>query len=149
MQILYAVGILACVYHLANGVWTMGITWGVWVSPAAQRKATAVCTLFGVGLAFVGLSALWGMSRVNIEDARKAEDQMFEAKLASGELQDSPATHHKRGDLLHAAEGEKEEATEEEPAEIETGKTSTFATTPWENNRTAPAEASTSRQASP
>ena len=35
--VLYAIGILACVFHLANGIWTMGITWGVWVSPAGQR----------------------------------------------------------------------------------------------------------------
>ena len=36
VAVLYAVGILACVYHLANGIWTMGITWGVWTSPPAQ-----------------------------------------------------------------------------------------------------------------
>ena len=24
----YAIGVLASVYHLANGLWTMGITWG-------------------------------------------------------------------------------------------------------------------------
>ena len=36
MLIFYAVGVLACVFHFANGLWTMGITWGVWISPAAQ-----------------------------------------------------------------------------------------------------------------
>ena len=142
VQVLYAVGVLACVFHLANGIWTMGITWGVWVSPAAQHKATAACTVFGVGLAVVGLSALWGMSNVNEESARKAEDKMFEAKLASGELQDNQATHHKRGDVVHPVEGGKEETVEEEPAEIETGKTSTVAAA-------APADTSTSRQESP
>ena len=149
VQILYAVGILACVYHLANGVWTMGITWGVWVSPAAQRKATGVCTVFGVCLAFVGLSALWGMSSVNIEDARKAEDQMFEAKLASGEVQDNAATHHKRGKPVDPVKTDIEEPAKEEPAEIKTGKTSTVATVPWTSNSTAPAATSTSRQESP
>lgn len=144
VQVLYAVGVLACVFHLANGIWTMGITWGVWVSPAAQHKASAVCTVFGVGLAFVGLSALWGMSSVNIEDARNAENQMFEAKLASGELQDNPSTHHKRGEFAHPTEPD-----EEEPKEIETGKTSTVATTPRAGNNTAPADTLTSRQESP
>jgi succinate dehydrogenase / fumarate reductase, cytochrome b subunit len=62
-QIFYAIGVLACVYHLANGLWTMGITWGVWVSPKAQSRANYFCAAFGVGLALVGLSALWGMSR--------------------------------------------------------------------------------------
>ena len=37
VQIAYVVGILASVYHFANGLWTMGITWGVWTSP--QRPA--------------------------------------------------------------------------------------------------------------
>ena len=40
MLALYVAGVLACVYHLANGVWTAGITWGVWTSPRAQRTAT-------------------------------------------------------------------------------------------------------------
>ena len=34
----YAIGVAACIFHLANGIWTMGITWGVWTSPAAQRR---------------------------------------------------------------------------------------------------------------
>ena len=32
----YAIGILASVYHFSNGLWTMGITWGVWTGP--RRK---------------------------------------------------------------------------------------------------------------
>ncbi len=59
--ILYAVGILASVYHLANGLWTMGITWGVWTSPQAQKWANIPCAAFGVFLAVVGLGALVGM----------------------------------------------------------------------------------------
>ena len=48
VQVFYVIGVLACVYHLCNGLWTMGITWGVWTSPAAQRRATYVCAAFGV-----------------------------------------------------------------------------------------------------
>ena len=36
----YVIGLVACVFHLANGLWTMGITWGVWTSPKAQRGAS-------------------------------------------------------------------------------------------------------------
>ena len=46
----YAVGILACVFHLANGLWTMGITWGAWTSPPAQKKALYACGAFGAAL---------------------------------------------------------------------------------------------------
>jgi succinate dehydrogenase / fumarate reductase cytochrome b subunit len=73
VQAIYAVGVLACVYHLANGLWTMGITWGVWTSPMAQKRADYVCAAFGVGLAIVGLSALFGMSTVDVDQARAIE----------------------------------------------------------------------------
>jgi succinate dehydrogenase / fumarate reductase cytochrome b subunit len=56
----YAVGILASVYHFANGLWTMGITWGVWTGPRSQRWATVVCGIFGLALAAAGLAALFG-----------------------------------------------------------------------------------------
>ncbi len=144
VDILYAVGILACVFHLANGIWTMGITWGVWVSPAAQRRASAVCTVFGVGLAFVGLSALWGMRTVNVKEAQLVEDRMFDAKLASGELQDTPATRHKRGEFEHATE-----SNGEEHEEIETGKTPSVATALRTDGGTAQLDRLTSPQKSP
>jgi succinate dehydrogenase / fumarate reductase cytochrome b subunit len=64
----YAIGVLACVYHLANGLWTMGITWGVWTSPTSQRRATIACAAFGVALAVVGLGALVGMQTAEIPD---------------------------------------------------------------------------------
>jgi succinate dehydrogenase / fumarate reductase cytochrome b subunit len=56
----YAAGILASVYHLANGLWTLGITWGVWTSPRAQRWANIPCALFGIALIAVGWGALCG-----------------------------------------------------------------------------------------
>jgi len=57
----YAIGVLACVYHLSNGLWTMGITWGVWISPKAQRKANYPIAAFGMLLAAAGLGALIGL----------------------------------------------------------------------------------------
>lgn len=41
--IIYPVGILAATYHLANGFWTAGITWGLTVSAEAQRRWGYVC----------------------------------------------------------------------------------------------------------
>jgi len=64
MQAVYVVGVLACVYHLANGLWTFGITWGVWTAPRAQRWANVPCLLLGVFLAIVGMGALYGFHRV-------------------------------------------------------------------------------------
>jgi succinate dehydrogenase / fumarate reductase cytochrome b subunit len=98
VQILYATGMLACVFHLANGVWTMGITWGVWVSPAAQRRAYNLCAGFGIVLAVVGLSALAGASRLDIDAARAVEDRMYEAKVAAGDIKEND---HKRSSSQH------------------------------------------------
>jgi succinate dehydrogenase / fumarate reductase cytochrome b subunit len=87
---LYAVGVLACVFHLANGIWTMGITWGVWTSPAAQRRALWVCGVFGVLLGAVGLSALGGMRAVGsgeaLDEARQVENRMYEHRIEAGDV---------------------------------------------------------------
>ena len=61
---IYAAGVLASVYHFANGLWTMGITWGVWSTPHAQRWANAPCALFGLALTILGLVALIGIYRI-------------------------------------------------------------------------------------
>ena len=78
---IYVVGIVACVYHLANGLWTMGITWGLWTSPAAQRRANIPCALFGLALGAVGLGALLGMQTVDVPPSRP--DSPFIETLAA------------------------------------------------------------------
>ena len=55
IKVAYAIGILSCVYHFANGIWTAGIRWGVWTSPAAQRRASYAVLVFGIGLGIVAL----------------------------------------------------------------------------------------------
>lgn len=104
--ILYAIGVLSCVFHLANGIWTMGITWGVWVSPAAQKRADRICIAFGIALAFVGLSAIGGAVRIGdegqrFEEAKSVEKKMWDAKIASGEI-DPEEGKHKRS---HTSDG--------------------------------------------
>lgn len=83
----YLVGMLACVYHLANGLWTSGITWGLWISPTAQARASKLCTAVGCGLAVLGVSAWWAavspspQTTVNME---VVENRMYEAAVDSG-----------------------------------------------------------------
>jgi succinate dehydrogenase cytochrome b subunit len=81
VQALYAVGVLSCVYHLANGLWTMGITWGIWTTPAAQRRANYVCAAFGLLLAVVSMGALFGMANANLTEARAVEEVRLDRKL--------------------------------------------------------------------
>jgi succinate dehydrogenase / fumarate reductase cytochrome b subunit len=92
-QVLYAVGLLACVYHFANGIWTMGITWGVWTSAKAQQWASKACAGLGVGLAFVGLVSLYAAANVNVQEAKQVEDRMYKMKTEAGDIREDS---HKR-----------------------------------------------------
>jgi succinate dehydrogenase / fumarate reductase cytochrome b subunit len=100
--VLYAIGVTACVYHLANGIWTMGITWGVWTSPRAQRRASYVCGAFGLLLMGVSAAALFGMRAAvddpeKLREVRAQEDLMIQTKIATGDVQENP---HKVADPL-------------------------------------------------
>jgi succinate dehydrogenase / fumarate reductase cytochrome b subunit len=79
------------VFHFANGLWTMGITWGVWTSPLAQKRALRVCMTFGVLLAAVTVGALYGMVKsgngAGLEKAIAVEDRMYKAKVETGEIE--------------------------------------------------------------
>jgi succinate dehydrogenase / fumarate reductase cytochrome b subunit len=110
IPILYIVGVTASVFHLANGIWTMGITWGVWTRPAAQRRALYACGVFGLLLGFVGLSSVWGMWTVDVEQAKAVEEKMFDAKVEAGVV---PEDSHKRAAAhdLEADHKESETAT--------------------------------------
>ena len=80
VKVLYAIGVLSCVFHFANGLSTQGITWGLWASPAARRRANYVCGALGVVLACVGLSALTGLSKQDIKQAQDFEAQHQKVK---------------------------------------------------------------------
>jgi succinate dehydrogenase / fumarate reductase cytochrome b subunit len=107
--VFYFVGILASVFHFANGVWTMGITWGVWISPRAQRGASYVCAAGGAALLLVGISALVAAVRTDANEAERVEKAMYEAKAAAGEVIVDP---HKQSSVHSDGEGE---APEEPP----------------------------------
>jgi succinate dehydrogenase / fumarate reductase cytochrome b subunit len=89
--VLYAIGVLSCVYHLANGLWTMGITWGLWTSQAAQRRANRLCAGFGVAMALLVAVVLYGVATVDIQAARETEDRMYESMVDSREIRPNPA----------------------------------------------------------
>jgi len=63
----YALGILASVFHLANGIWTSLITWGITIGPRSQRMAGYACTAFGIALSLIGMGALWGFKNFDLK----------------------------------------------------------------------------------
>ncbi|MEN6495401.1 MAG: succinate dehydrogenase cytochrome b558 subunit [Thermoguttaceae bacterium] len=82
----YALGVLASVFHFANGLWSMGITWGVWTSPKAQRWVKLPAAAVGVLLLVVGFGALVGFIRYPV--AAYAPSQPAEHRLkAPGTLE--------------------------------------------------------------
>jgi succinate dehydrogenase / fumarate reductase cytochrome b subunit len=106
--IFYLVGALAFVFHFANGLWTMGITWGVWTSPPAQRRALRVCMSFGVLLALVTVGALYGMYEsgrdAGLDKAVEIENRMYLSRIESGEIE--PNEHKRSGHETAAPENE-------------------------------------------
>jgi len=115
MVILYLIGVLATVFHLANGIWTMGITWGVWTSPQAQSRATAACTVFGVLLAAAGVGGLFGMRDAGegeqLQQAIQVEDRMYQHRVEAGELQPN---EHKRSEPHNSESEDMAQASQEE-----------------------------------
>ncbi len=63
---IYALGVLATAFHLANGVWTALITWGVTIGPRSQKVSGYVCAALGAFLLVAGLGAVRGFMTYQI-----------------------------------------------------------------------------------
>jgi succinate dehydrogenase / fumarate reductase, cytochrome b subunit len=99
----YAIGVLACVFHLANGLWTLGITWGLWTTPAAQRRANYIAAAAGVFLLAIGGAAWSGFAlkiKTNDPEAmselRALEDRMLQHRIDAGLLDAKQAEKKRR-----------------------------------------------------
>jgi len=55
--IIYMIGIIATVWHLANGIWLFLVDWGIAIGERAQRLTGYACIAFGLVLLFVGVNA--------------------------------------------------------------------------------------------
>ena len=55
---IYIVGVLSCVYHLTNGIFTFCITWGITDGPRAQAMVNYACVALFVILAVVSVDIL-------------------------------------------------------------------------------------------
>jgi succinate dehydrogenase / fumarate reductase cytochrome b subunit len=97
-KVAYAIGVLSCVYHLANGLWTMGITWGVWTTPEAQRRANYLCGGFGLIMAVVGMSALYGVASADKDEAVAIEKVRLQFQEQQAEAVKEEKSHNKKPD---------------------------------------------------
>jgi succinate dehydrogenase / fumarate reductase, cytochrome b subunit len=54
----YVAGILSATYHLANGIWSFSIVWGITISPGAQRRMAYVSAAVFLILSFFGVRSI-------------------------------------------------------------------------------------------
>ncbi len=74
----YMAGVSLLVFHLANGLWTAAITWGLTVSEAAQKRWGQVCAVIGAGLMLAAWSAVIGFATLDPAAARVVETRMLD-----------------------------------------------------------------------
>lgn len=56
--VVFAVGLLCCVYHFCNGLWTFLITWGITITPRAQKYSEIILIAFFVVFAVFSMCTL-------------------------------------------------------------------------------------------
>ncbi|MCB9838953.1 MAG: succinate dehydrogenase [Phycisphaeraceae bacterium] len=88
---LYLIGVLALIYHLANGLWTAAITWGLTISAGAQRRWGFVCSGAGLALAALGVMAFVGFVTLDLEAARQTESRLHSEIVNADTPQIAPA----------------------------------------------------------
>jgi succinate dehydrogenase / fumarate reductase cytochrome b subunit len=54
----YVLGILSATFHLANGIWSFSIVWGLTVGPRAQRRMMWVSAAVFLVLSFIGIQSI-------------------------------------------------------------------------------------------
>ncbi len=54
----YIAGILSATFHLANGIWSFSIVWGLTIGPRAQRRMMYVSAIVFVILSFIGVRSI-------------------------------------------------------------------------------------------
>ncbi len=54
----YVAGILSATFHLANGIWSFSIVWGLSIGPRAQRRMMYVSAAVFLMLSFIGVRSI-------------------------------------------------------------------------------------------
>jgi succinate dehydrogenase / fumarate reductase, cytochrome b subunit len=54
----YLAGILSATFHLANGIWSFSIVWGLTIGPKAQRRMLYVSAVVFLVLSFIGVRSI-------------------------------------------------------------------------------------------
>jgi len=77
--LLYVLGIAACAFHFANGLWGFCFSWGVTVSRRSQQMAAAVCGVLGLAIFLLGAN-----TAIYFATGSSVQDMIFGKKEGSG-----------------------------------------------------------------
>ncbi len=58
MLAFYIAGVLAATFHLANGLWSFAVTWGIAQSPRSQKIVSYITIIVFLVLSVIGIQAL-------------------------------------------------------------------------------------------
>ena len=95
VQLFYALGVLSAAFHLGNGIWTAGITWGLWTTPAGQKRANYFAVACGVLITLAGFGAMAGAQKVDIQQAKIIEQRIeYFRRALRGEVAVEPGIEH-------------------------------------------------------
>lgn len=78
----YGLGVAATVFHLANGIWTALITWGVTIGPNSQRISGYACAALGIFLLVAGLGAIRGFMTYSVSDSAGVTAEVEDADVS-------------------------------------------------------------------
>ena len=138
MLVFYAVGVLACVFHFANGLWTMGITWGVWTSPppsAARSRLHAFGVLLAAGRASAPSTACTESGHgTGLEKAIEIEDRMYKAEsnpAKSNPTKHKRAVHNRGSDRTYGSRKRQEQVAKKRTVALPCGIMSRSAFPAW------------------
>ena len=73
--VFYVIGVLAAIFHWANGLWTAAITWGLTITPASQKRWGGVCWALGIFLTLAMTAALVATYTYNFNDDMTADQK--------------------------------------------------------------------------
>lgn len=54
----YVAGIISATFHLANGIWSFSIVWGLTIGPKAQRRMMYISAAVFLALSYIGVRSI-------------------------------------------------------------------------------------------
>ena len=63
MLVFYIVGVVSATFHLANGLWSFCVTWGIARSPRSQKIVSYITIVIFLILSVIGIQALLALCK--------------------------------------------------------------------------------------